>query len=270
VSPWTADAGGRALGVLLGAIDGAGAWAQSAADSPAWVFDGVARAVAVVVALQAGECLWLSGQAGVGPLLRGGPRARQWLAREARCAALVGCAGALAPDPLWTALALLATVRLAWRWGGAVAGASDALTVLALLGLLLGQLLEAGVGLAWIRAHLVVAYGMAGLAKLRGATWREGSAPWRALHRSPLSEARARGRRWAHVAARRPRRMQALAAVLVAAELLLALALLLAPLPLRVLAVLGAAVFHALVARTLGLVRFAWIWWACLPAALAP
>lgn len=164
----------------------------------------------------------------------------------------------LALSALWwlpwlsLALALLQAVRFRGNFNGG----SDAMTLVVLLGLALARTpwLRPQIGLGYIAAQLVLSYFLAGVYKLRGADWRDGSA-LPALLRLPQYRAQlvlpAWLARWSGYA-------------VIAWECAFPLAFLDRRLALGAMA-LGIG-FHAFNAAVLGLNRFLWAWLAAYPA----
>jgi hypothetical protein len=170
--------------------------------------------------------------------------------------------------PLWPAL-LFATVLLASvRFRGSYNGGSDAMTLVVLLGLSVARCQDASpaappwgaLGLAYIAAQLVLSYWVAGLAKLRHASWRDGRALTSLvqvrqyvvpalLTRLLRAPSVARPMSWA----------------LIAFECAFPVTLMLGSRSAALMLALGAA-FHLAIALGLGLNRFLWAWLSAYPA----
>jgi hypothetical protein len=171
------------------------------------------------------------------------------------------------------ALLLLTGLLVCLRFRGTYNGGSDAMTLVVVLGLLIARLgpnigpVEASTvwqraGLGYIAAQLVLSYALAGLAKLRAPSWRNGTALPRLLamevYAVPLSVRRA---------------LSATAPALCASWLVILFecafpaVVFVCPLRCAVMLTCG-TMFHLFNALALGLNRFLWVWLAGYPALL--
>lgn len=163
-----------------------------------------------------------------------------WLLRV-RCLAAALLMVGLSPPPL-VAFLLLTTVLLAMRFRGTFNGGSDSMTVVVLTALLLP-----GLGLAYLALQTTLSYFVAGCAKARHLSWRNGSALEFFLE-GRLRGGRARVASW----------------LVLAWQCSFPLALSGPGAALGYCC--GGLLFHAANLHYMGLNRFLWIWLACYPA----
>ena len=160
--------------------------------------------------------------------------------------------------------ALLVTcLALSGRFRGPYNGGSDAMTMVVLLGVVIARALDGErarqVGLGYVAAQLVLSYVVAGVVKLRQATWRDGRA-LSALLRVPAYAAPPAVASWLGNAAL----ARTASWGVMGFECTFPLALLGQPACFALMTV-GAG-FHLVNARILGLNRFLWAWLAAYPA----
>jgi hypothetical protein len=160
-------------------------------------------------------------------------------------------------------LLCLSQIAICVRFRGTFNGGSDSMTVLILLSLSFAALARpepfgAKAGLAYIAVQLTLSYFIAGIAKLKQAEWRDGSALAGFLTRSAYA-APAWAAQLARPALRRP-----LAWSVIGFECLFPLAWLDPRLCLLLMA--AGACFHLLNSYVFGLNRFLFAWLAAYPA----
>jgi hypothetical protein len=188
---------------------------------------------------------------------------------------LVLCGALVFVEPVSSAavmvhgLLLVTSMGLVARLRGPLCGGSDAMWFQVQVGLLLASLagaypVLARVGLGWIAAQSVLSYWLAGVVKLRNASWRSGEAVRQLLASDGpyVIWTPARG------LAGRAGVCRALAWVVIGFEVLFPLVLLM-PVEGRCVWLTVGLVFHAGNAVVLGLNRFVWAWAATYPALLA-
>lgn len=175
--------------------------------------------------------------------------------------------------PLVPMLLLLTSLLVCVRFRGTYNGGSDAMTVVVVLGLLIARLgpdVASGetstvwqrAGLGYIAAQLVLSYFLAGLAKLRESSWRNGTALPRLLSLQAYA-----------VPASARRALSGASASFCASWLVLLFecafpaALFVGPVGCALLMACG-TMFHLFNALALGLNRFLWAWLAAYPALL--
>jgi hypothetical protein len=170
------------------------------------------------------------------------------------------------PSPAPLALACLSHFWLCARLGGTINGGSDTFTQAVALPLFAPLAFPQAIWADHLAAlligtQLLLSYTIAGFAKLRNRSWRDGTALIR-LALLPHYEVPA----WSHAIVGRAGLARLLCLIIVAWECSAPLSVLTRPL---CIAYLGAAlVFHAGVALTLRLHRFFWAWLAAFPALL--
>ncbi|MDB4974383.1 MAG: hypothetical protein JWN48_2724 [Myxococcaceae bacterium] len=173
--------------------------------------------------------------------------------------------GALVPG-----LVLLSVLAVGVRFRGTYNGGSDSMTIVVLLALWLARL-GASFGstrgtqracLGYIAAQLALSYLVAGVAKLRHDSWRDGRALMQLVRVRQYSVPA-----WLTDALSRPALARLAAWSVVGFELSFPLALALAGTASQLLLALGLG-FHLAIAVGLGLNRFFWAWLAAYPALL--
>jgi len=194
-----------------------------------------------------------------------------WLAYRPFCALLVVQLGAALLLP-WSrspalALVLVATTLLGClRFRGAFQGGSDAMTMVVLVGVVAARLGSAHpwvaqASLGYVAAQLVLSYFVAGIAKLRDPSWRQGHALARLAqlpqYAVPAGLARVLMLPWVG-------RLGAFAVLTLECAFPLALVSRATCIALLALALL----FHLANVALLGLNRFLWAWLAAYPALL--
>jgi hypothetical protein len=159
--------------------------------------------------------------------------------------------------------ALLATLLVCVRFRGVFNGGSDYMTVVVLSGLSLSgpAAAHARVGLSYVAVQSLLSYVIAGVAKLRAGSWRNGTAMASFLTQphygvpAPIQRI-----------AQRPALCRALSFGVIAFECGMPVALISPGLCLVAIAVAGS--FHAGTVAAFGLNRFLWAWLASYPALL--
>jgi hypothetical protein len=170
--------------------------------------------------------------------------------------------------PLWPALLFATVLLVSLRFRGSYNGGSDAMTRVVLLGLTVARCQDSppaaqrwgALGLGYIAAQLVLSYWVAGVAKLRHASWRDGRALTSLIQvrqyvvpalltRLLSAPARARPLSWG----------------LIAFECAFPITLLSGARAAPLMLALGAT-FHVAIALGLGLNRFLWAWLSAYPA----
>jgi hypothetical protein len=251
--------------------------------SPDEALLGVARLIAVALLLQTIE-LWQLRRAAADdgvwswPILRrdldGAPSPLRRLldallsyrGLRALLAGRLAAAAALffVPHVVLVALLLASTVLLALRWRGSVNGGSDFMTIVVLSALTVATafpdrpLVVAG-SLCYIALQSANSYFIAGLAKLKAASWRRGTALPAFLASAVLD-----GTALRRLLVRSPLRARAASWFVIALECSVPLALLHPTLCAIVTALLVA--FHIANVYVFGLNRFLWAWAATYPA----
>ncbi|HMG57658.1 MAG TPA: hypothetical protein VK601_29360 [Kofleriaceae bacterium] len=165
------------------------------------------------------------------------------------------------PLPAW--LVLACSLAISIRFRGTYNGGSDAMLLVVMLALGIARSAPdtggAAAGLAYVAAQLVLSYFIAGIAKLREATWRTGRA-LPLLVRTPHYRVPA----WAAATLSRPAIARWAARSILAFECGFPLAFT-HPAACTALLAAGAA-FHLGNAIVFGLDRFLWTWLAAYPA----
>jgi hypothetical protein len=169
-----------------------------------------------------------------------------------------------APHVVFAAVMLLSTVLLALRWRGSVNGGSDFMTIVVLTALTVATAFPSrpmvGVGaLVYIALQTCNSYVIAGLVKLKAASWRAGTALPVFLGNAVLDDSTLR-----HALQRHPVLARLASWGVIALECSVPLALL-DPLLCTVI-VSALLAFHVANVYVFGLNRFVWAWAATYPA----
>lgn len=188
-----------------------------------------------------------------------------WLGLRALLAALA-ITGACAGEAGLAVSAALVALQLWYnRRFTMIAGNCETLFLIDLVAVLTGTLPEAShllrsAALAFVTAHVAIAYAMAGIDKLRSHAWRDGSRLLQVVRDSSYSLPAG-----AVVLERRPGLTRTLTWTVLALELLLPVAVFL-PMPVFVALLAGGLCFHLTVAIVMGLHGFWWSFAAAYPA----